>query len=272
MTFRFGNPARFLGAATLAAVGAWFAATSARADFIDNIYTSGHSDGFAVSLVDDDGAGGNDPRMSLHYGFEGAIVNGSPLEADLDPGDVTTIVSDANLLAAPGDLPFLGVSAGEDTWILPQINEPGRPFLGFSTETLEPSEWSTPITFSLTGFSGPGNFALFQNTVFGAANVLFETNDGIGADDAFDFPIFGHDHSNWGFTAPGIYDLTVSAVGTHNTFGLLSDSATYRFQVGTIPTSVPEPASLALFGMGAFGLIGAAAVRRARSQRGANAA
>ncbi len=235
----------------------------ARADFDDHLYSSGHAD------IGVEYAGGSSFRLFYEFGPEAVIdgtPNGNPPRIpDLDPGDATVIVPDAAQLTAPGGgIPFLSVTSGDPVWILPQSNSPGLPFLGFAaTEELEPSDWATPVTFTLTGFSGPsgGQFAVWQTGSFGGTTVFMQTNDGIGVADAVSKAAGVHDHFNLGFSAPGVYDITVTAAATHADGTAVSGTGTFRFRVGTV---VPEPSSLALAATGLGGLTLAWARRRGR--------
>jgi surface-anchored protein/MYXO-CTERM domain-containing protein len=77
---------------------------------------------------------------------------------------------------------------------------------------------------------------------------------------SFDLITGGHDHYNWGFTAPGIYELTftVSGILTGDT-PPISDTAQFRFDVGAIP----EPSATAAL----FGLVSLAAIALRRRPR-----
>jgi len=68
----------------------------------------------------------------------------------------------------------------------------------------------------------------------------------------------GHDHFNWGFTEAGNWLVEITASGTHDTLGFMSDTQTFSFNV------VPEPSAYAaLFGLAALGLT--CARRRSRA-------
>ncbi|QDV32525.1 choice-of-anchor M domain-containing protein [Tautonia plasticadhaerens] len=258
MMIRFGSGIRLVGAIALATVGALVASAPVRAEFSSNLFTSGHAD---------IGVGFEDDALFLHYHFEGGVVNGVPLaDEEIDPGAVTTVVPESLRvsLGAGEDLPFLGLGAGDEVSILPQVNTPGVPFLGLATEELLDSDWAGGIGFELLGVSGPGEMAVWQSGLFGAT-VLFDTLDGIGPDDAFTFPIGVHDHANYGFTEVGIYDVTIRVTGTHTSLGALADTATFRFRVEPFSAAVvPEPGSLAMVGLGATAVLGAVGSRRPR--------
>lgn len=169
------------------------------------LYTAGHGDIGLAYEADDD--------LFLHFHLGvGAVVGGTPLggDAEFEPEDLATFVAnppDIRLAGASWD--FLGIAAGEQYWRLPQSPNATRPFLGIATEELEFGDW-TDVSFALTNVSGPGEFALWQgnsaNTV--VTDVFFASADGLDSSDVLAIPdlsIGGHDHYNWGFTAPGLY-------------------------------------------------------------------
>jgi surface-anchored protein len=229
-------------------------ATPARGEY-DITYSSGHAD---------IGVGYDEGSFFLHYHFgAGAVLDGTPLPGGLpteayefEPNTANTFVPLSSSAARPAgsQWDFLGTAAGNTIYFLPQGNVPGLPFLGIASEDLNPGEWTGPITWALTGFSGPGQFSVWQTDFGGNPLVRWATSDGIGPGDSFGLGVGGHDHFNYGFTAPGAYDVTITATGTNTTAGVLSDTATFRFQVGPPsdpePPVVPEPASLVLAGMG----------------------
>jgi hypothetical protein len=88
-----------------------------------------------------------------------------------------------------------------------------------------------------------GNFAVWQNDLFGNPVPFMSTVDGISAADSFTQGAGGHEHFYLGFTRAGLFELQFQITGTHNTLGLLSNTATFGFVAG-----VPEPSSMALLG------------------------
>lgn len=226
------------------------AAQLARADMVE--YQAGHSD---IGVAFD---GGN---LHLHYHFGvGAVLDGTTLntDAEYDPSQAYVRVSDSTKVTVPFNTDFLGANAGDTVWILPQANTPGLPFVGLAAEEL--SSPYTAATYQLVGFSGPGNFALWQTTGFGNPVVSFRTNDGLSPTDKYNLAIGGHDHANWGFTKEGIYDLTILATVTDGT-NVYTDTGTFKFAVGNV-AAVPEPGSLSLMAVAA----GTAAWYRKRRQ------
>ncbi len=103
------------------------------------------------------------------------------------------------------------------------------------------------FTMTLDGFSGPGEFAMFQpDPIFGTNVFAYNTTDGTLE---HEWEPWGHTHWHWGFTEPGEYELRFLlqgnyADGTHTGIG----SETVHFEV------IPEPRVVALLlGLAAAG-------------------
>lgn len=216
------------------------------------IYKSGHAD---IGVHYEDG----EFHPHWHFGSN-AKAEGLDIIAnqEFEPESVVARVPDAVKVSLPlSGFEFTGGAGGSDIWVLPQSSTPGIPFLGLATDELESSDWVGPIQFALTNvLRSPldGYFSLWQTTFFGS-KVRFTTYGGIGVDDEFSMPVGGHDHFNWGFTKPGVYELELTFSGTHITDGLLSASGRFTFLVGDT-TVVPEPGAwlLVLSGLAPFGL------------------
>ena len=179
-------------------------ATTSPADAATVEYSAGHGDiGLAYEALE----------LELHYHFgNGAVLDGIPLlgEIEYDPDEAHVRVSDDTRAVTTVDLSFLGTTAGDPVWRLPQSNTPGLPFLGIASEELDGLGFSG-ATIQLTSFSGPGEFALWQSGGLGGFNVIWQTIDGIGPVDILNLGIGVHDHFNYGFTAEGVYDVGLTA-------------------------------------------------------------
>lgn len=237
-------------------------AAPARAEFLTT-YTSGHAD---IAVLYEGGS-----AFELHYHFgPGAVLDGVPLAGGLptsayefDPSEINIFVPLSTGTARPAGAQwdFLGTAAGSTVYVLPQTNVPSLPFVGIASDELNPTQWSTPITWTLNAASGPGQFSLYQTDLFGNPVERWSTSN--GTPDAFTLPVGGHDHFNYAFTAPGAYDLTIAASARTAAGLLVSDTATFRFQVGPPEVEViPEPSGLVLAGMGAGMLLLARSWRR----------
>ncbi|MFO0823962.1 MAG: choice-of-anchor M domain-containing protein [Gemmataceae bacterium] len=131
---------------------------------------------------------------------------------------------------------FIGVAAGQQIWVLPQAQVVGKLFLGVGAEEIPPSDFAGDLTLQILSVDGPGLVSLWQTDGFGNVIPLSSTSDGITTGDAIVFPPGGHFHENWGFTARGLYAVTLQFSGTPTrgaNAGQLtfSEPATYYFAV-----------------------------------------
>jgi surface-anchored protein len=114
------------------------------------------------------------------------------------------------------------------------------PFLGLSAEGIASGVFAgNLLRFSLIAVEGPGHFSLWRETSGGPGfesrpgfvGIPIASSDGIDANDFVDLPVGLHEHVNWGFSAPGRYDVTFSATGELIGGGVLSAHGTFRFEV-----------------------------------------
>lgn len=150
-----------------------------------------------------------------------------------------------------GSAPALGVADGTMIWLAGSSAH--QPNLGFATEELDPDDWNGTITLSLTGWSGPGEFALYTTNMSGTSivDVYFSTFNPASTFGANSFELFPGDHQHFlfGFTTPGQYELQFTWTGTHVTDGVITTSGSFGFDV------VPEPTAAALLLLGGAALI-----------------
>jgi surface-anchored protein len=204
---------------------------------------------------------------------------------------------------------FIGTASGSAVWLLPKSQTEDVLFLSIGTEELNPSDFSSLITLTLqsvtgpNGGSAPGVFSIWNVDNFGGIVPLMSTADGASTPNALSVNAGSHNHFNYAFTAPGLYNVEfaasatlaaglgggpVSGVATYS-FGVFDTGSDYQ-QSGTLPWTyqgqefslalygdehidigvglavVPEPSSIALAGLGVAGLAGAALRRRMRKQ------
>ncbi|PRX97952.1 choice-of-anchor M domain-containing protein [Allonocardiopsis opalescens] len=132
---------------------------------------------------------------------------------ELDPSEVLLHVVPAAETAVPADpaYAFLG-EPGDPVWILPQSQQPGVLFAGWSTEPVEPGVFQDEeLRFELLDVSGPGDFSVFDTTAAGTPDIRFDSGDGTG--DVTTVPVGTHEHTNWAFEAEGDYTVTLEVSG-----------------------------------------------------------
>lgn len=223
-----------------------------------SLITAGHVDVIALGYEDD----AFEPHV--HY-EDSAVVDGvSGFDDELEPGEAIIVVPNSTFafVSGNGGRPAgaawnpIGVSAGTSYWLLPSTSALsdtlGAPFAGIGMEELDPGDWNGAISLTLTGFSGPGAFSLFTVDGLGNPDFAWSTADGLG--DVLTQNAGSHEHYNWTFSAPGMYELTVQFDGVHGTDGSQTATDTFAFAV------IPEPSSALLLGLGALATL----VRRRR--------
>ena len=163
---------------------------------------------------------------------------------------------------------FIGAAAGATIWRNYTSNVANIPWAGFGFEEIASGTFGSfvqtdprrdPISgewidVNLVGFTAPagGNASFFQGG--GTSPTLwFATSDGLDATDKFISTAGGHEHGSFAFSATGVYTLTFQASAIENGARITSDPYTYTFAVEAQP--VPEPATMAALGLGAFALL-----------------
>lgn len=230
--------------------------------------------------------------FSAGHGDVGGIYANSELElevhlddagVELSPEEVTIVVPASAAQGRPAGAAYdaIGVPASGRIFKLSQSSFEANvldhsPFLGIATEEI-PSGIFTPfpgtnpaagiglVRLELVAVTGPGHFTVWRDfpggpgweSRSGFVGMPLASSDGVDpAHDYVDLPTGVHEHENWAFTAPGVYDVTLRLSGELLAGGRAVAEGTYRFEV------VPEPSS-ALLALGTVAL--AAAARRRRS-------
>lgn len=217
----------------VAAVGGWGRTTQGQ-----TLIARGHVD---LGIVYEDGA------WDLHVHQE------EPEEQEFAPAEATLQLGAASALAggvpsSPSATGFFG-PAGSPLWMLPKTEDPDLPFLGIGAEEMSADDWTGSLTLRLEDVRGPGNLFVWDVGGFGEIQPKFSSRDGISEADALSVEAGSHAHYFWAFSAPGDYEVVVSASGAHRVDGTVeSEAVAYRFQV------VPEPGTASLALLGAVGL------------------
>jgi surface-anchored protein len=155
-----------------------------------------------------------------------------------EPSSVTFSVGDAARTTVPSSAPFLG-RPGDAVWVLPQVQRAGLLWAGWNTEELTSAQVDGAVTWSLDSVDGPGDVALFQTGVFGEADILFGSADGLP--DSRSIALGTHAHGNWAFGRPGSYRLTFTMSARLRSGETVHDTQTLPVTVGTAPTPSPTP-------------------------------
>lgn len=222
---------------------------NASADIVE--YSAGHAD---IGVEYEAGSGELEPHW--HFGTSAVLNEDSGNDIEYEPGGAYARVPDASKLSRPSGAQwdFTGAGAGDDIWLLSQNNIAGQPFLGFAAEEVgAASDWTGDISWALDSVSGPSgaHFSVWQSSF--STTPLMSTADP-ASNPGFTTSIGGHGHFNLGFTEEGVYDVTWTASGTHNTDGFVSGTGTFKFVVGSA-TAVPEAGTASLLALGSLGLL-----------------
>uniref|UniRef100_UPI0037844847 choice-of-anchor M domain-containing protein n=1 Tax=Pseudolysinimonas sp. TaxID=2680009 RepID=UPI0037844847 len=159
-----------------------------------------------------------------------------------DPETVRFHVDADAVTTLPAGFDFVGPE-GSSVWIAPESN-PGGDLLwpGFSTESVAAGAVDgNQTTFTLTGFSGPGDLEVYTGGGSSSVTRLWSTDEGIAA-----FTVGRtHMHANWAFTAAGSYRLAVEATATISG-SPVSATAVYTFVVGSLPAPIDTTTTLSV--------------------------
>jgi surface-anchored protein len=157
-----------------------------------------------------------------------------------DPAQTVLQISPYAQTVAPEDdrYAFLG-QPGAALWQVTETQQNDLLWPGWSTEAIPSGALQGGVNWQLTGISGPGEFALYSN---GAAEVHFNTRDGVTAADSTTIPPNTHAHANWAFSAEGVYCLAFERSATLADGTDVSDQFTLVFAVGRVDIRSVDPA------------------------------
>lgn len=130
--------------------------------------------------------------------------------------------------------------AGSSVYIGPQTQSPDLIWLGWSTELVNASMLSSPVTWTIDQVTGPGRMSVFLQGPFGGIQQMVFDNGG-----SYQVNLGVHAHANWTFSAEGIYRLHMTQSATLANGQQSSDSQVLTIAVGNV-----DPASAAPGGAG----------------------
>jgi surface-anchored protein len=151
---------------------------------------------------------------------------------------ILELAESARILLPPGT-PFGPENA--PFWVMPQSAAPDLLYAGFSAEGLSPVIFQTPLDVRLIRVEGPGQFYAWQASAFGGLDVRMNSADGVTEADATT-PLAGsHEHFNFGFSASGVYRVTMRAFGRDSqaATNVVSPESTFLFHVLPLPAESP---------------------------------
>ncbi|WP_246957905.1 choice-of-anchor M domain-containing protein [Brachybacterium sp. Marseille-Q7125] len=181
------------------------------------ILENGHVDAFNVGVLDD-----GTLALDLKEDVTGSHVH-------QDPANVHLHVSDKALMDVPVGMP----GEGSGRYVLPQTQNHEILWPGWDTLETQGKGFEDQIDLVFDAVEGPGAVHLFGTSGFGEAQPLLKggvTELTSGSVREQTFP--AHTHANWVFEKPGVYTMTVKAVGTKDGKAVESKPATYTWTVG----------------------------------------
>jgi len=101
------------------------------------------------------------------------------------------------------------------------------------------------------GSANPGNFALYRFGGGGALQIGLQSLGGSVSVSEVTVPVGGHEHWNWGFSAPGTYTFEFQGFGVKSADLSVFETSRELFTFNVIPE--PSSGALVVAGMAALG-------------------
>lgn len=192
--------------------------------------------------------------VDLAAGFEDGSfephIHDEENELEVEPADGVYHLrpEGASTRPAGASFDFIGVPAGQPIYRFSQTLVPELLYLGFGTEELAEGTFvGDEIRVRYIEVDGPGHVSIWNSTDSGPV-IRMATSDGLNAMDTLNFPVGSHTHSNWGFTARGLYAITLEFEGVLQSDGttVVSAPATFFFAVDPVNSAptISAPATI----------------------------
>ncbi|MFM8290856.1 MAG: choice-of-anchor M domain-containing protein [Planctomycetia bacterium] len=177
-----------------------------------------------------------------------------PPEAAADAALLPVVAAAKTTRPIGAEYDFTGATSGGSIWLLPKSQNPAVLYLSIGTEELTAGDFASPLTWSLTSVTGsgggaaPGAFSVWNSgagSSWATVTPLMSTVG--GTPNAFTVSVPAHTHFNYGFTAPGLYNVefSVSALlAAGKGGGTAVGSATYSFGVFDTGSDYQYPVSM----------------------------
>jgi len=171
-------------------------------------------------------------------------------KAHFEPADVILQVNESSYFASPaGLISILGSAA----YILPATEESDMLYGGVSATgpigVFQSDRFK--IQMVSAGSANPGNFSMYRFSSAGDLQVGLQSIGGSVSVNEVTIPIGGHEHWNWGFSAPGTYTFEFQGLGVKSMDSSILGTALELFTFNVIP----EPSSSTLLLIGFVGWV-----------------
>ncbi|MGX6447290.1 choice-of-anchor M domain-containing protein, partial [Patulibacter sp. S7RM1-6] len=125
---------------------------------------------------------------------------------------IFVIGTDAQVTLPQNNSSAIWGNPGDSVWRLPISQTGTLLWPGFSLAGAPDSDYSRHLTLSLDGITGPGDLVVNEETTTTAP--LLSTRVGLPESFSFGNSIFGHFHTNWVVSQPGVYCLNLRVDGS----------------------------------------------------------
>ncbi|MGC3955507.1 MAG: choice-of-anchor M domain-containing protein [Propionicimonas sp.] len=194
-------------------------------------FETGHIDTFNLALNADGSA-----RLTLKEDVTGSQVLHTPESVEL------YVKPAAWVTGAPAS--FLPPGAPSELYLLPLTQDPNLIWPGWDSGGVGAEYGSdADVDIAISAVTGPGEVYLWTTSAFGSPSRLLV--DGWKLPGVIHQTQLAHVHANWGFTAPGTYQLTVRATVTSQdgTRTSTTQTGSYTFVVAERTELTPQPPS-----------------------------
>lgn len=171
------------------------------------------------------------PSVRLQNGRVHLSIRQNRGSRDILRNPATTVlrVTNRGRTTLPTGMGFIG-RRGTRVWAIPQTQQRGVIWAGWSTQGVRPAQVRGGITWQLTRVTGPGRVVLFQTTAFGPRRVLFTSARKMPQRQVLRPGV--HQHGSWVFTRPGIYRLTFRVTLTPRAGSPRGATTTVTYRIG----------------------------------------
>lgn len=174
-----------------------------------------------------------------HFDF-GALLQDGNLKASIkddrqsparwvEPEALQFVLGDSAKNKLPAGMEDIG-KAGSEVYLIGATQQPGVPWLGWNTQDSElVKNAKGPVTMKLNSVDGPGKMSVFLSGNFGGSGQKVFDSESKGS---YKVPLNTHQHGNWVFTKPGVYNASITYSAQLKNGKSVSTTANLTFKVG----------------------------------------